>query len=80
MRLIPYARRTNRLDARQRKAGLALGGKPGARLWNQLAMPIRGNTVLRLMQRDPREAASTPRILGIDVGSGKRACHSATGT
>jgi transposase len=62
----PYARRTNRLADRQRKVGLALGGEASSRLLSQLGRPVSGDTVLRLMENDPGEAAPTPRILGID--------------
>jgi transposase len=43
-----------------------LGGEAGARLLNQLGMPASGDTVLKLMQDEPRRAAPVPRVLGID--------------
>jgi transposase len=61
-----YARRTIRLAARQRQASLALGGEAGARLLRQLGMPTSGDTLLRLLRDNPREAAPPPHILGID--------------
>ncbi len=63
---VQYARRTIRLAAKQRQAGLALGGEAGARLLSQLGMPTSGDTVLRLLRDNPREVAPPPRILGID--------------
>lgn len=47
--VVPYARRTNRLVAKQRQTGLELGGEAGARVLTEMAMPISGDTVLRLV-------------------------------
>jgi len=44
------ARRTMRLADSQRRIGLALGGQAGARLATQLAMPVSGETLLRLIR------------------------------
>jgi len=65
--LLPaYARRTRRLAAQQRQVGLSLGGQGGARLLGSIAMATSGDTVLRLVKNVPAQAASTPRVLGVD--------------
>jgi len=64
--IVPYARRTNRLAAKQRQTGLELGGEVGARALTKMAMPISGDTVLRLVRNTPSQAVPTPRVLGID--------------
>jgi transposase IS204/IS1001/IS1096/IS1165 family protein len=46
-------RRTTRLAEAQTCIGLALGGEPGARLACKLAMPVSGDTILRLIRRLP---------------------------
>lgn len=64
--VVPYARRTNRLAAKQRQTGLELGGEAGARMLTEMAMPISGDTVLRLLRKAPSKTVPTPRVLGID--------------
>jgi transposase len=64
--IAPYARRTNRLVAKQRQTGLELGGETGARVLTEMAMPISGDTVLRLVRNTPFQKVATPRVLGID--------------
>ena len=65
--LLPaYARRTQRLAAQQREAGLALGGQAGAKLLVQMAMPTSGDTVLRLVKNALALAAGAARVLGVD--------------
>lgn len=61
-----HARRTNRLAAKQRQVGLALGGECGARVLRQVGMPISGDTVLRLIRNGCQTALPTPRVLGVD--------------
>jgi hypothetical protein len=46
----PNARRTVRLRDIQQQIGLALGGEAGSRLAGQLAMPVSGDTLLRLVR------------------------------
>ena len=62
----PYARRTARLQAEQRLIALDVGAEPGARLARRQGMPLSPDTLLRLARREPDEALSTPRHLGID--------------
>jgi hypothetical protein len=52
------ARRSERLAEAQTDIGMVLGGEPGARLSRRLAMPVSGDTVLRLIRR--RAIASSP--------------------
>lgn len=64
--VIPFARRTNRLATRQRQAGLEHGGEAAVRTLTNLAMPVSGDTVLRLVWSAPAPAIPAPRVLGID--------------
>ena len=60
------ARRTGRLAEAQTDIGMALGGEAGARLSRRLAMPVSGDTVLRLVRRRPLPPCPPPRVVGID--------------
>lgn len=64
--VVPFARRTSRLAAKQRQVGLALGGEAGVRVLIEVAMPTSGDTVLRLIRDAPAEEIPTPRVLGVD--------------
>lgn len=59
-------RRTGRLMLAQAQIGLVLGGEPGARLASKLAMPVSGDTVLRLIRKLPAPPWSPPRVIGVD--------------
>ena len=61
-----YARRTHRQLQRLCQMAFALGGRPGARLLKEQAMPTSFSTVLRLMRRSPTPGLPSPRVLGID--------------
>ncbi|MCJ2073084.1 hypothetical protein MKK75_30550 [Methylobacterium sp. J-030] len=50
----------------QRQLGLALGGAPAARMAHRLAMPVSGDTLLRLVRAAPLPTQPEPRIVGID--------------
>ena len=63
---IPKARRTCRLHDTQQSLALALGGAPGSRLADKLAMPVSGATLLRMIRSIVIEEPSTPRVLGVD--------------
>lgn len=69
---LPKARRTPRLTQAQRDIGLALGGEPGSRLARRLAMPVSGNTLLRLIRTAPIAAYSPPRVVGVDEWAWRR--------
>jgi transposase len=68
----PRARRTSRLRDAQQHIGLALGGEPGARLSRRLAMPVSGDTLLRLIRAIGQEPPSPPRVVGIDDWAWRR--------
>lgn len=68
----PWARRTARLGGIQRQIGLALGGRPGARLAERLGMPASGDTLLRMVEGAAAPAAGTPRVLGVDDWAWRR--------
>ena len=61
-----YARRTSRQLQRLCQMAFALGGRPGARLAKQQAMPISFSTLLRLIRHSPAPFFPSPRVLGID--------------
>ena len=63
----PFSRRTHRLAEAQGRAGVALGGRAGARLLSRLSMPASAATVLRLIGRLPLpDQAEPPRVIGVD--------------
>ncbi|WP_430699098.1 ISL3 family transposase [Mesorhizobium dulcispinae] len=61
----PKARRTSRLGESQLAIGFAVGGKPGSRLSHKLAMPVSGDTLLRMIRAAGFEPEA-PRVVGID--------------
>ena len=46
--------------------GFATGGEPGSRLSHKLAMPVSGDTLLRMIKAAEFEPAQSPRVIGID--------------
>ena len=46
--------------------GFAVGGEPGSRLSRKLAMPVSGDTLLRMIRAATFEAPEAPRVVGID--------------
>jgi transposase len=66
------ARRTVRLREAQTSIGLALGGEPGSRLAGKLAMPVSGDTLLRLVRAAGAEPITPPRVLGVDDWAWRR--------
>src|SRR3954469_18441861 len=68
----PKARRTLRLREIQQQIGLALGGEPGSRLAGRLAMPVSGDTLLRLVRASGIVVSPPPRILGVDDWAWRR--------
>lgn len=56
------ARRTARLGDIQRYIGVALGGEPGSRLAARLAMPVSGDTLLRLVRAAELPRHPPPRV------------------
>jgi len=66
------ARRTDRLAGVQRAIAHGMGGEPGSRLAARLAMPVSGDTLLRLIRATPIEAGPPPRVVGIDDWAWRR--------
>lgn len=62
----PKARRTVRLGKSQLAIGFAVGGEPGSRLSDRLAMPVSGDTLLRMIRAAGFEPPEAPRVVGID--------------
>ncbi len=68
----PGARRSHPLLCALTKIGMALGGKPGARLARQLGMPTSNRTLLRLVRAAPLPPAVAPQIIGMDDWAWKK--------
>ena len=68
----PKARRTVRLRDIQQQIGLALGGEAGSRLAGRLAMPVSGDTLLRLVRASGIAISPPPRIVGVDDWAWRR--------
>jgi transposase len=68
----PRRQRTRRLGELQRCVGLAGGGEKGARLSARLAMPVSGDTLLRLIRATPIEKGPPPKVIGIDDWAWRR--------
>ncbi|MBV1797545.1 ISL3 family transposase [Siccirubricoccus sp. G192] len=64
--IAPRAQRTDRLATAQGRVGVAMGGKAGARMLQQIGMPTSGDTVLRLVRRLPLPRCQAPHVLGVD--------------
>ena len=69
---LPRVRRTARLAEAQRRIAFSAGGEAGARLASHLAMPVSGDTLLRLIGTAPLPTAPTPHIIGIDDWAWRR--------
>jgi transposase len=61
-----YAHQTLRLRAVLETIGLALGGRPGSRHSQRLAVRTSRTTLLRLVRALPEPPVETPRVLGVD--------------
>ena len=64
--IVAHARRTSRLDTLTHAIALVLGGRPGERLAQRLAMPVSADTLLRLLRQRAAPTPSTIRVVGID--------------
>ncbi|MBV8704955.1 MAG: ISL3 family transposase [Acetobacteraceae bacterium] len=69
---LPRVKRTARLADAQRRIALSAGGESGARLATSLAMPVSGDTLLRLIRAAPLPEVPTPRVVGIDDWAWRR--------
>ncbi len=68
----PGARRSHPLLCALTRIGMALGGKPGARLARHLGMPTSNRTLLRLVRAVPLPVAAAPQIVGVDDWAWKK--------
>jgi transposase len=62
----PHSRRTARLATIVLVFGVAVGGRPGARLLGELGIALSGDTLRRAISAAELPAAPTPRVLGVD--------------
>jgi hypothetical protein len=69
---LPRMRRTIRLADAQRRIAFSAGGEGGARLARTLAMPVSGDTMLRLIRASPLPHLPAPRVVGIDDWAWRR--------
>ena len=60
------ARRSHGLLVALTQIGVALGGKPDARLAHHLRMPTSNHTLLRLVRAAPLPVAAQPQVVGVD--------------
>ena len=61
-----HARRTDRQREGLAAIAFALGGEAGARLADDLGMPVSPDTLLRLIRRDPEADVPVATVLGVD--------------
>ena len=68
----PFARRTTRLDSIVHCCGIALGGRPAARLARRLLLPVSRDTLLRSVRRHARRYDAPLQAVGIDDWAWRR--------
>lgn len=61
-----YGRRSLLQRQVLQRVAVALGGRPGARLAERLAVPVHATTLIRLIRTVPAPQRPTPRVLGVD--------------
>jgi transposase len=64
--LADRARRTGRLEGLVHHLGLALGGRPGAGFARRLMLPVRDDTLLRVVRRRAQPRTTPLAVIGID--------------
>ena len=64
--VVPYARRTLRLQDLLALIGFAVGGEAGRKLAEGMKLSASPDTLLRLIRATPDTPLPTPRILGVD--------------
>ncbi len=69
---VARSRRSERLRVLERHLGFTLGGAPAARMAHRLAMPVSGDTLVRLVRAAPLPTQPEPRIVGIDEWAWRR--------
>jgi transposase len=70
--LVPWARRTARLDHIVHHLGLALGGRPAASFARRLMVPVSRDTLLRVIRRRGSPPFVRPTVIGIDDWAWRR--------
>ncbi|MCW0191777.1 MAG: ISL3 family transposase [Rhodococcus sp.] len=70
--LAPWARRTVRLEHIVHHLGLALGGRPAARLARRLRLPISNDPLLRVVRRRGSPRFVPPTVVGVDDWAWRR--------
>lgn len=70
--LVPWARRTARLDHIVHHLGLALGGRPAASFARRLMLPVSNDTLLRVVRRRGSLRFVPPTVIGIDDWAWRR--------
>ena len=70
--LVPWARRTTRLEHIVYHLGLALGGRPAASFASRLMLPVSNDTLLRAVRRRGSPRFVPPTVVGIDDWAWRR--------
>lgn len=70
--LVPWARRTARLDQIIHHLGLALGGRPAAALARRLMLPVSNDTLLRVVRRRGSPRIVPPTVISVDDWAWRR--------
>jgi len=76
---LKHAQRTQRFSSASTALGMRLGGEAGTRTANKLHLPVRPDTLLRLLRHTPLETQDKAlRVIGIDDWAFKRSASYGT--
>jgi len=64
--VVPYARRTLRLNEALRLTGLAVGGETGSRLAIALGMSVSPDTIIQRIRQIQLPTPPSPKVIGVD--------------
>src|SRR5690606_22638153 len=70
----PHGRRTERLESLLTGIRVLLVGEAGARLVQEVRVPVNADTILRLLYRMELAPTTKFRVVGIETGPGARVC------